>query len=102
MRSMTIWPSLSAAKAVIEVGGGHRNVLAKPERVVLVDPGVVARLSAIVAETLEAGAGILVEAEAFRAVVARRLRAVQRALALATIEADQVSTRSRPPHYAVL
>src|SRR5262249_52335076 len=81
---------------------GHRNVLAKPEGVVLVDPGVVARLSAIVVETLEARAGILVEAEAFRAVVAGRLRAVHRALALATIEADQVSARSRPPHHAVL
>src|SRR6516165_9482387 len=47
---------LERSEAVIEVGGGHRDVLAKPESVVLIDPGVVARLSAIVAETFEAGA----------------------------------------------
>src|SRR5947209_4723902 len=51
---------LEGDKAVLEVGGGDRNVLAETGRVVLIDPGVVARFGAVLAEAFEAGAGILV------------------------------------------
>src|SRR4030081_1816831 len=44
---------LQCHEAVTEIGGGHRYVLAKSKRVVLVDPGVKARLSAFSADTFE-------------------------------------------------
>src|SRR5262245_17795022 len=53
--------------AVVEVAGRDRHVLAKSERVVLIDPGVIARLGAVVADTPEAGSWELVEAPAFGA-----------------------------------
>src|SRR5256885_4654581 len=66
-------------EAVHQVGGRHRNVFAKTEGIVLVDPRIVARLSTVLANALKAGTGVLVERPALRAVVAGRLRAVQRA-----------------------
>src|SRR6266508_672701 len=81
---------LERHQTVIEVGGRHRDVLAEPERVVLVDPGVVARLGAVLAEAGEAGARILVERPALRTMVAGRRRPVERALALAPVEAGKV------------
>src|SRR5439155_7964983 len=45
---------------------------------------------------------ILVEREPFGAVVTRRLRTVERPLALASVEADQRTVRPRSPHHAVL
>src|SRR6266568_2021493 len=95
-------PVLERHEAVVEVGGGHGNVLAEPQRVVLVDPGVIARLGAVIAEAFETGAGILVEAPAFRAMVAGGVRAVERALALAPVEAREMAARERPPRDAVL
>src|SRR5262249_58308202 len=77
---------LEGDQAVVEVAGRHRHVLAEPERVVLVDPRVVARLGAILADPLEAGPGILIEAPTFGTVVARGLRPVERPLALSPIE----------------
>ena len=93
---MTICPSLKRDEAVIEVGGRDRDVVAKTHRVVLIDPGVVARLGAGVLEPLEARARILVEGEAFGAVIAGGVRPVQRTLALAAIEADQVPFEPEP------
>src|SRR5260370_17489946 len=58
-------PVLESDEAVVEVGGGHGNVLAEPQRIVLVDPGVIARLGAVIAEAFKAGAGLLVEPPAF-------------------------------------
>ena len=49
----------------------------------LIDPRVIARLGAVLADALEARTRILVEAPALRAVIAGRLRPVQRTLALA-------------------
>src|SRR6516164_9798482 len=60
-------PVLEGDEAVIEVGGRDRAVLAN---------------------SLEAGARILVDGEAFRAMVAGRLRPVERTLALTPIETD--------------
>src|SRR5262249_43170236 len=57
-------PVLERGEAVIEVGGRDRNVLAKSHRVVVVHPGVVARLGASVLEALEGRTWILVEREA--------------------------------------
>jgi hypothetical protein len=50
---------LQRHETVIEVGGRNRNVLAKPNRVVLIDPGVVARLDAPVLEAFNPGPGYL-------------------------------------------
>ncbi len=44
---------------VVQVAGRHRHIVAQPECVVLVDPRVIARLGAVVADTLEAGSGYL-------------------------------------------
>src|SRR5580704_13095477 len=52
--------------AVVEIAGRDRDVVAEPQRVVLVDPGVIARLGRVVAETFKAGSRILVERPAFR------------------------------------
>src|SRR6516225_4397744 len=82
-------PVLERGEAVIEVGGRDRNVLAKSHRVVVVHKGVVARLGASVLEALEGRAWILVEREAFGAVVAGGGRPVERTLALAPVEADE-------------
>ena len=62
----------------------------EPERVVLIDPRVVARLGAVLADALEARARILVERPALGAVIAGRLRPVERPLALAAIEAAEM------------
>src|SRR6266508_6217666 len=95
-------PVLERGEAVIEVGGRDRDVLAKPHRVVVVHPGVVARLSAAVLEALEGRARVLVVREAFGAVVAGRSGPVERTLALAPVEADESAVRARAPEHAVL
>src|SRR5262245_8358774 len=87
--------------AVVEIAGCNRHVLAKSKRVVLIDPGVVARLSAVVADTPEAWSRELMEAPAFRAMVAGGLRAAERGLALAAIEASKLATRQRDPDDAI-
>ena len=40
-------------QAVVQVGGGHGYVLAEAERVVLIDPGIVARLRAVFSDPFE-------------------------------------------------
>src|SRR5215471_5017263 len=82
-------PVLERGEAVIEVGGRDRDVLAKPYRVVVVHPGVVARLGAPVLEALEGRTWVLVGGKAFGTVVAGRARPVERTLALAPVEADE-------------
>src|SRR6267142_1750368 len=89
-------------EAVHQVGGRHRDVVAKPEGVVLVDPRGVARLGAVLADALEARARILVERPALGAVVAGRLRAVERAFAQAAVEYAHVAARERDPHAPLL
>src|SRR6185503_21197006 len=80
----------------------HRDVFPQPERVVLVDPRVVARLRAVLAQSAEAGARVLIERPALGTMVAGSLRAIERCLALAPVEAHQVSARARPPQHPVL
>ena len=68
----------------------------------LVDPSVIARLGAILLEALESRPGKTVVGKAFRAMVARRGRAVERALALSAVEADETAVRARSPDHAIL
>src|SRR5262249_36161749 len=90
-------PVLEADGAFGEVGGGDRNVLAEADRGVMIDPGVVARLRARVLEPFEARPRILEERESLRAMVAGRVRPVQRVLAFLAMEADQAAVRARAP-----
>src|SRR6202166_1462880 len=92
---------LQRHEAVTEIGGGHRDVLAKPQRVVLVDPGVIARLGAVLTDAVEAGAGILVDRPALRAMIAGGSRPIERALALLAVEAAEMAARQRRPDHAV-
>ncbi len=92
---------LERDQPVVEVAGRHRHVVAEAEGVVLVDPGVVARLGAVLADAFEARSGILIERPALRTMVAGRLRPVQRRLALAPVEAADVAAGQRDPHHAL-
>src|SRR4051812_36645146 len=92
---------LEGDQAVHEVSGGHRHVLAEAERVVLVNPAVVARLGAVLADAIEARSWILVERPALRAVIAGRLRSVERPLAFAPVETADVAACERNPHHAL-
>src|SRR5262245_46693465 len=67
----------------------------------LIDPGVIARLGAVITDPIEAGSGIFVKSPAFWTMVARRLRAVERALALSPIEAREMTARQRGSNYAI-
>src|SRR6195952_2016520 len=84
---------LQRHEAVTEIGGGHRYVLAKSERVVLVHPGVIARLGAVLADAFEAGAGILMERPALRTMIAGGVRTIERTFALAAVKAAEVTAR---------
>src|SRR6185369_11373112 len=84
-------------EAVHQVGGRHRDVVAKPEGVVLVDPRVVARLGAVLADAFEARAGILVERPALGAMVAGRFRTIERDLAQPPIKHTHVTAGERGP-----
>ena len=67
----------------------------------LVVPGVIARLRTVVADDLKTRAWELVEAPALGAVVAGRRRSVQRARALAPVEAPHVPAGQRHPDHAL-
>src|SRR5262249_59071217 len=84
-------------EAVIEVACRYRDVIAEPERVVLINPCIVARLRAVRADTVEARAWILVERPALRAVIAGCGRSVEN-LALRAVERAQMAARHRHPH----
>src|SRR5215472_11184337 len=95
-------PIHERGEAVIEVGRRDRDVLAKSHSIVLVHPGVVARLRAPVLDALESRARVLVICETFGAVIAGCSGSIERALALAPVEADESAVRARPPKDAVL
>src|SRR5262249_25952754 len=69
-------PVLERSEAVIKVGRRDRNVLAKPHRVMLVYPGVVARLGTPVLEPLKGRSWVLIGGKAFGTVVAGGARPV--------------------------
>src|SRR5215212_3352877 len=85
---------LESDETVIEVCGRDRNVFTKAHRVVVIYPGVVARLSAGVFQPLKAWAGILVIGKSFGTVVARRIRPIERVLAFTAIETDECAVRT--------
>src|SRR5262249_1375846 len=58
-----------SGEAVVLVGGRDRNVIAEADRVMLIDPGVVARLGAVVADALKTRAWILEEGPALGAMI---------------------------------
>ena len=92
---------LERDQPVIEVAGRHGDVLAEPERVVLIDPAVIAGFGAVLADALEARAGILIEGPALGAVIAGRLGAIKRSLAFAPVEAAHVAAAERHPDDAL-
>src|SRR5262249_57228018 len=74
-------------QSVHEIGGRHRHVLAEAECVVLIDPAVVARFGAVLADPFEAGPRILVQRPALRALIAGRIGSVERTFAFAAVGA---------------
>src|SRR5262249_52276184 len=88
-------------EAVILIGSRDRHVTAEADRIVLIDPGVVARLAAIVANALESRSRILVAATSPRALIAGRRRSVQGALAFCAIEAADMAASERDPNHAL-
>ena len=94
---------LQRHEAVIEIGGRDRDVLAKSDRVVLVDPGVVARLGASVFEAFEARSGILVERPSPPGNDCRlRVGPLSGPLHLRRSKLIKVAARARAPEHAVL
>src|SRR5262249_33844845 len=77
------------------------DVLAESGRVALIDPGVIARLGAVLSDTVEAGAGILIDRPTFRTMVAGRGRPVEWALAFAAVQAAAGTARQRRPDHTV-
>src|SRR5262249_7692946 len=88
-------------QAVVQVARLHGYVPAEAERVVLIDPRVVARLGAVFTDAVEPRAGVLIKGPALWAVIAGRLGPVERTFALAPIERAEVTARERHPHDAV-
>src|SRR5882724_6352621 len=66
---------LQGDKAVVQVGSRHGHILTETKGVVLIDPGVIARLRARLL-ALEARARIAMKRPTLRAMIARSLRAV--------------------------
>src|SRR6266478_8589048 len=88
---------LERNQAVVEVAGRHRHVIAQPERVVLVDPAVVARLGAVVADAFEAWARVFGEFPTLGTMIAGGIGAVERPFAQAPVKAADMAARERYP-----
>jgi hypothetical protein len=76
------------ARSMASSGSPFADSAAK-QRVVVIDPAVVAGLRAAVLEAFEARARILVVREAFGTVIAGRIGPIERPLAFASVEADE-------------
>src|SRR5262245_30917541 len=61
-------------QAVIEIAGRNRHVLAETEGIVLIDPGIVTRFRAVLADPLKSRTWISVERPTFLAIIACRGR----------------------------
>src|SRR6185312_7934084 len=92
---------LQRNEAVVEVGRRDWNIVSKSKRVVLIDPGVIARLGAVITDPIKAGSRIFVESPAFWTMVAGCLRTVERALAFPPIEAREMTARQRGPNHPI-
>src|SRR5262245_31316944 len=89
-------------QAMMQVSGGHWHVFAKPERVVLVDPRIVARLCAVLADSFKSRPRVLIKCPAFGAMIASRFRSVERTLAFSPVEAGEMTARERRPDNSLL
>src|SRR5580704_5355982 len=87
-------------EAIAFVSGRNRHVLAEPDRVVLVDPAVVARFRTVIANAVKARTRVFVKCPAFRTVVAGRLRSVERCLTLRSVETAEMAAGERHPNHA--
>src|ERR1700759_4634427 len=87
--------------AVEEYAGGDGHIPAQSQRVVLIDPGVVARLDARLRQACEARARKSKEAPTLRTVIAGCFGAVQWPLAFAAVETAQMTAAQRHPDDAV-
>src|SRR5262245_807065 len=67
----------------------------------LINPGIVAGFGAVLTDALEAWTGILVKRPALGAMISRGGWTVQRTLALAPVEAADVTTSQRHPNHAL-
>src|SRR5262245_50888450 len=65
---------LEGNQTIIEIAGRHRHVLAETEGIVLIDPGIVTRFRAVLADPLKSRTWILVERPTFLAMIACRGR----------------------------
>src|ERR1700730_9225777 len=95
------FPFHQRQQRVVFGAGRYRNVVAKPQRIVLIDPGIIARLGAVVADAIETRPRILVQGPALRAVIAGGFGPVQRTLALAPVEAAEMPAAERHPHHTL-
>src|SRR4030095_12660413 len=68
----------------------------------LIDPGVVARLCAVLSDPLKAGTGILIKRPALRAVVTGGFWSVERSLAFSPVEAGEMAAREGRPDNSLL
>ena len=84
------------------ISGGERDVAAQAEGVVLIHPGVVAGQGAArVPHALELRPREWIERPAFRTVLSRRGRTVERPVAFAPVEAREMTARQRQPDDSV-
>src|SRR5262249_826801 len=88
-------------EAVVFICGRDRHVIAETNRVVLIDPGVIARFGAVIADALKTRSRIFVEGPALRAVIAGCSRAIERPFALRSIEAAEMAAGERHPDHAL-
>jgi hypothetical protein len=101
MRSVTNFPSTSAWTPSNRLPVAIGTFAPETQGVVLIHPGVIARLDAHLRHVHEAGSRQAMEAPAFGTVIARRCRPVERTLAFAPIELAQMSACQGHPHHAV-
>src|SRR5437879_9102157 len=87
---------------VVLIAGGEGNIVAQPERVVLVGPCIVGRFpTAVLGDPIELRSRQWIKRPALGTVLAGRGWAVQGAFALAAVEAAEMAARERGPHDAL-
>src|SRR5690349_3049505 len=85
----------------MQIGGGHGDVFTEAEGIVLINPGIIAGLGAVLADVLKARAWILIKSPSLGTVIPCRLRAIQRTFALSSIKACKMTARKRRPDNAL-
>src|SRR5262249_16989869 len=88
-------------EAVVFIRGRDRHVIAETNRIVLIDPGVVARLGAVVADAGKTRPRIFVEGPALRTMIAGCGWTIERPFTFRTIEAAEMAAGKRDPHHTL-